>query len=159
MSTQLTKTLDCQIYNAFKKSKILGEIMFSKFNMFPIVEGKESRASLLGKAAIISGFILTFVMHMVYKEDKSHILAFLSEVFVAYFLLDYLFLSLGNCIKCNKWFGKKARIITVFLALVALIFTLLLCILEQVTFFTLLPYSAILMYAIVGYRNYNNAKN
>ena len=137
--------------------------MFSKFNMFPIVEGKESRASLLGKAAIISGFILTFVMHMVYKEDEPHILTFLSEVFVVYFLLDYLFLSLGNCIKCNKWFGKKARIITVFLALgflalVAVIFTLLLCFLEQVTFLTLLPYSAILMYAIVGYRNYNNAK-
>lgn len=132
--------------------------MFSKFNMFPIVEGKEARASILGKAAIISGFILTFVMHMVYKEDEPHILTFLSEVFVVYFLLDYLFLSLGNCIKCNKWFGKKARIITVFLALVAVIFTLLLCFLEQVTFLTLLPYSAILMYAIVGYRNYNNAK-
>lgn len=132
--------------------------MFSKFNMFPIVEGKEARASILGKAAIISGFILTFVMHMVYKEDESHILTFLSEVFVVYFLLDYLFLSLGSCIKCNKWFGKKARIITVFLALVAVIFTLLLCILEQVTLLTLLPYSAILMYAIVGYRNYNNAK-
>ena len=132
--------------------------MFSKFNMFPIVEGKEARASILGKAAIISSFILTFVMHMVYKEDESHILTFLSEVFVVYFLLDYLFLSLGSCIKCNKWFGKKARIITVFLALVAVIFTLLLCFLEQVTFLTLLPYSAILMYALVGYRNYNNAK-
>lgn len=132
--------------------------MFSKFNMFPILEGKEARASILGKAAIISGFILTFAMHMVYKEDKFHILTFLSEVFVTYFLLDYLFLSLGSCIKCNRWFGKKARIITVFLALIAVIFTLLLCILEQVTFLTLLPYSAILMYAIVGYRNYNNAK-
>ena len=99
--------------------------MFSKFNMFPIVEGKEARASILGKTAIISGFILTFVTHMVYKEDEPHMLTFLSEVFVVYFLLDYLFLSLGNCIKCNKWFGKKARIITVFLALIAVIFTLL----------------------------------
>lgn len=88
-----------------KKSR--SALMFSKFNMFPIAEGEEARASILGKAAIISGFILTFVVHMVYKEDESHILAFLSEVFVAYFLLDYLFLSLGNCIKCNKWFGKK----------------------------------------------------
>ena len=139
-----------------KKSR--SALMFSKFNMFPIAEGKEARASILGKTAIISGFILTFAMHMVYKEDEPHILTFLSEVFVVYFLLDYLFLSLGNCIKCNKWFGKKARIIAVFLALVAVIFTLLLCILEQVTFFTLLPYSAILMYAIVGYRNYNNAE-
>lgn len=91
-----------------KKSR--SALMFSKFNMFPIAEGEEARASILGKAAIISGFILTFVVHMVYKEDESHILAFLSEVFVAYFLLDYLFLSLGNCIKCNKWFGKKARL-------------------------------------------------
>lgn len=150
--------MDCQIYNAFTKSKILGAVMFSKFNMFPIVEGKEARASILGKTAIISGFILTFVTHMVYKEDEPHILTFLSEVFVVYFLLDYLFLSLGNCIKCNKWFGKKARIITVFLALIAVIFTLLLCLLEQVTFLTLLPYITILVYAIVGYRNYNNAK-
>ena len=84
--------------------------MFSKFNMFPIVEGKNPEQSLLGKAAIISGFILTFVMHMVYKEDEPHILTFLSEVFVVYFLFDYLFLSLVIASNVINGLGKKLEL-------------------------------------------------
>lgn len=34
--------------------------MRSRFNMFPVVEGKETKANTIGKAAIIGGCILTF---------------------------------------------------------------------------------------------------
>ena len=82
--------------------------------MFPVVEGKETKANTIGKAAIIGGCILTF--------------------------------------------GKRVRVGIVILALVAVLFTLLLCFLEKAPTLTLLPYSIILVYAVVGYRNYNSVK-
>lgn len=132
--------------------------MRSKFNMFPVVEGKETKADTIGKAAIISGCILTFGMYLFYKEDGARIWSYLSEMFVAYFLLDYLFLSIGGCIQCSRRIGKRVRVGIVILALVAVLFTLLLCFLEKVPTLTLLPYSIILVYAVVGYRNYNSVK-
>ena len=47
--------------------------MRSRFNMFPIVEGKETKANTIGKAAIIGGCILTFGMHLFYKENGARI--------------------------------------------------------------------------------------
>lgn len=132
--------------------------MRSKFNMFPIVEGKEAKANNIGKAAIISGCILTFGMYLFYKEDGARIWTYLSEMFVAYFLLDYLFLSIGGCIQCSRRIGKRVRVGIVILALGAVLFTLLLCFLEKVPTLTLLPYCIILVYAVVGYRNYNSVK-
>lgn len=132
--------------------------MRSKFNMFPVVEGKEAKANNIGKAAIISGCILTFGMHLFYKENGARIWTYLSEMFVAYFLLDYLFLSIGGCIQCSRRIGKRVRAGIVVLAVGALLFTLLLCFLEKVPTLTLLPYCIILVYAVVGYRNYINAK-
>lgn len=132
--------------------------MRSKFNMFPVVEGKEVKANNIGKAAIIASCILTFGMHLFYKEDGARIWSYLSEMFVAYFLLDYLFLSIGGCIQCSRRIGKRVRVGIVILALGAVLFTLLLCFLEKVPTLTLLPYSIILVYAVVGYRNYNSAK-
>ena len=87
------------------------------FNMFPVVEGKETMANAIGKAAII-----------------------------------------GGCIQCSRRIGKRVRAGIVILALGAVLFTLLLCFLEKVPTITLLPYSIILVYAVVGYRNYNSAK-
>lgn len=132
--------------------------MRSKFNMFPVVEGKEAKANNIGKAAIISGCILTFGMHLFYKENGARIWTYLSEMFVAYFLLDYLFLSIGGCIQCSGRIGKRVRAGIVVLAVGALIFTLLLCFLGKVPTLTLLPCCVIFMYAVVGYRNYINAK-
>lgn len=132
--------------------------MRSKFNMFPIVEGKEAKANNIGKAAIISGCILTFGMYLFYKEDGARIWTYLSEMFVAYFLLDYLFLSIGGCIQCSRRIGKRVRAGIVVLAVGAVLFTLLLCFLEKVPTLTLLPYCIILVYAVVGYRNYNSVK-
>ena len=132
--------------------------MRSRFNMFPVLEGKEAKADTIGKAAIISGCILTFGMYLFYKEDGARIWTYLSEMFVAYFLLDYLFLSIGGCIQCNRRIGKKVRAGIVVFAVGALLFTLLLCFLEKVPTLTLLPYCMILVYAVVGYRNYNSAK-
>lgn len=126
------------------------------FNMFPVMEGKEAKANTIGKAAIICGCILTFGMHLFYKEDGARIWSYLSEVFVAYFLLDYLFLSIGGCIQCSRRIGKGVRVGIVILALGAVLFTLLLCFLEKVPTITLLPYSIILVYAVVGYRNCRN---
>ena len=45
--------------------------MRSRFNMFPVVEGKETKANT--KAAIIGGCILTFGMHLFYKENGARI--------------------------------------------------------------------------------------
>ena len=132
--------------------------MRSKFNMFPVVEGKEAKANNIGKAAIISGCILTFGMYLFYKEDGARIWTYLSEMFVAYFLLDYLFLSISGCIQCNRRIGKRVRAGIVVLAVGALLFTLLLCFLGKVPTLTLLPYCMILVYAVVGYRNYNSVK-
>lgn len=132
--------------------------MRSRFNMFPVVEGKETKANTIGKAAIIGGCILTFGMHLFYKENGARIWTYLSEIFVAYFLLDYLFLSIGGCIQCSRRIGKRVRVGIVILALVAVLFTLLLCFLEKAPTLTLLPYSIILVYAVVGYRNYNSVK-
>lgn len=129
--------------------------MRSRFNMFPVVEGKEAKADTIGKAAIIG--ILTFGMHLFYKEDGARIWTYLSEIFVAYFLLDYLFLSIGGCIQCSRRIGKGVRVGIVILALIAVLFTLLLCFLEKVPTLTLLPYCIILVYAVVGYRNCCNA--
>lgn len=131
--------------------------MRSRFNMFPVVEGKEAKADTIGKAAIIGGCILTFGVHLFYKEDGARIWTYLSEIFVAYFLLDYLFLSIGGCIQCSRRIGKRVRVGIVILALGAVLFTLLLCFLEKVPTLTLLPYSIILVYAVVGYRNCRNA--
>ena len=128
------------------------------FNMFPVMEGKEAKANNIGKAAIIGGCILTFGMHLLHKEDGARIWTYLSEMFVAYFLLDYLFLSIGGCIQCSRRIGKRVRAGIVILALGAVLFTLLLCFLEKVPTLTLLPYCIILAYAVVGYRNYNSAK-
>ena len=128
------------------------------FNMFPVMEGKEVKANTIGKAAIIGGCILTFGMHLFYKEDGARIWTYLSEMFVAYFLLDYLFLSIGGCIQCSRRIGKRVRAGIVILALGAVLFTLLLCFLEKVPALTLLPYCIILAYAVVGYRNYNGGK-
>lgn len=91
--------------------------MRSKFNMFPIVKGKEAKANNIGKAAII-----------------------------------------GGCIQCSRRIGKRVRAGIVVLAMGALLFTLLLCFLEKVPTLTFLPYCIILVYAVVGYRNYINAK-
>lgn len=132
--------------------------MRSRLNMFPVMEGKETKANAIGKAALIGGCILTFGMHLFYKEDGARIWTYLSEMFVAYFLLDYLFLSIGGCIQCSKRIGKRVRAGIVILALGAVLFTLLLCFLEKVPALTLLPYSIILVYAVVGYRNYINIK-
>lgn len=132
--------------------------MRSRFNMFPVLEGKEAKADTIGKAAIISGCILTFGMYLFYKEDGARIWTYLSEMFVAYFLLDYLFLSIGGCIQCSRRIGKRVRVGIVILALGAVLFTLLLCFLEKVPTLTLLPYCIILVYAVVGYRNYNSVK-
>lgn len=132
--------------------------MRSRFNMFPVVEGKETKANTIGKAAIIGGCILTFGMHLFYKENGARIWTYLSEIFVAYFLLDYLFLSIGGCIQCSRRIGKRVRVGIVILALVAVLFTLLLCFLEKAPTLTLLLYSIILVYAVVGYRNYNSVK-
>lgn len=132
--------------------------MRSRFNMFPVLEGKEAKADTIGKAAIIGGCILTFGMHLFYREDGARIWSYLSEIFVVYFLLDYLFLSIGGCIQCSRYIGKRVRAGIVILALGAVLFTLLLCFLEKVPTLTLLPYCIILVYAVVGYRNYNNAK-
>lgn len=131
--------------------------MRSRFNMFPVVEGKETKANTIGKAAIIGGCILTFGMHLFYKENGARIWTYLSEIFVAYFLLDYLFLSIGGCIQCSRRIGKRVRVGIVILALVSVLFTLLLCFLEKAPTLTLLPYSIILVYAVVGYRNCRNA--
>lgn len=128
------------------------------FNMFPVMEGKETKANNIGKAAIICGCILTFWMHLFYKENGARIWTYLSEIFVAYFLLDYLFLSIGGCIQCSRRIGKRVRAGIVILALGAVLFTLLLCFLEKVPTLTLLPYCIILAYAVVGYRNYNSSK-
>lgn len=100
--------------------------MRSRFNMFPVLEGKEAKADTIGKAAIISGCILTFGMHLFYREDGARIWTYLSEIFVAYFLLDYLFLSIGGCIQCSRRIGKRVRVGIVILALGAVLFTLLL---------------------------------
>lgn len=54
--------------------------------------------------------------------------------------------------------GKRVRVGIVILALGAVLFTLLLCFLEKVPTLTLLPYIIILVYAVVGYRNYNSVK-
>lgn len=91
--------------------------MRSRFNMFPVMEGKEAKANNIGKAAII-----------------------------------------GGCIQCSRRIGKRVRAGIVILASGAVLFTLLLCSLEKVPALTLLPYSIILVYAVVGYRNYNSAK-
>lgn len=131
--------------------------MRSKFNMFPVVEGKEAKANKIGKAAIIGGCILTFGMHLFYEENGARIWTYLSEMFVAYFLLDYLFLSISGCIQCNRRIGKRVRAGIVVLAVGALLFTLLLCFLGKVPTLTLLPYCMILVYAVVGYRNYRRA--
>lgn len=48
-------------------------VMRSKFNMFPIVEGKEARTNNIDKVAIICGSILTFGMHLFYKENGARI--------------------------------------------------------------------------------------
>lgn len=106
--------------------------MRSRFNMFSVLEGKESKADTIGKAAIIGGCILTFGMHLFYKEDGARIWTYLSEIFVSYFLLDYLFLSIGGCIQCSRRIGKRVRVGIVILALGAVFFTLLLCFLEKV---------------------------
>ena len=131
--------------------------MRSRFNMFPVVEGKEAKADTIGKAAIICGCILTFGMHLFCREDGARIWTYLSEIFVAYFLLDYLFLSIGRCIQCSRRIRKRVRLGNVILALGAVLFTLLLCFLEELPTLTLLPYCMILVYAVVGYRNCRNA--
>ena len=132
--------------------------MRSRFNMFPVLEGKEAKADTIGKAAIRGGCILPFGMHLFCREDGARIWTYLSEIFVAYFLLDYLFLSIGGCIQCSKRIGKRVRAGIVILALGAVLFTLLLCFLGKVPILTLLPYCIILVYAVVGYRNYNSVK-
>ena len=124
--------------------------MRSRFNMFPVLEGKEAKADTIGKAAIIGGCILTFGVHLFYEDNGARIWTYLSEIFVAYFLLDYLF-------QCSRRIGKRVRVGIVILALGAVLFTLLLCFLEKVPTLTLLPYIIILVYAVVGYRNCRNA--
>lgn len=65
---------------------------------------------------------------------------------------------IGGCIQCSRRIGKRVRVGIVILALAAVLFTLLLCFLEKVPTLTLLPCCIILVYAVVGYRNYNSVK-
>ena len=60
--------------------------------------------------------------------------------------------------RSSRHIGKRVRVGIVILALGAVLFTLLLCFLEKVPTLTLLPYITILVYAVVGYRNYNSVK-
>lgn len=59
--------------------------------------------------------------------------------------------------RSSRRIGKGVRVGIVILALIAVLFTLLLCFLEKVPTLTLLPYCIILVYAVVGYRNCCNA--